>query len=565
VPAELTANARKVLERRYLRRDLDARVVETPEALFRRVACAVAEAEERWRPSVRARWEDAFLRSMLDLEFLPNSPTLMNAGTEDGLLSACFVIPVAPTAAGLLEALEAAALVQRSGGGTGFSLSRLPGREDADDLGAVRVLDALNAVTQAVSARGRRRGANMGILRADHPDVLEFVRAKLEPGRMEGFNVSVGATDAFLVAVERDAPWDLRDPRTGAVRGTLRARELWREIARAAWLCGDPGMVFLDTIEGANPTPGLGTIEATNPCGEVPLLPWESCNLGSVSLARFVGDGGASFDFEGFRRAVRLATRFLDDVIEVNRHPLPALAEASRRTRKIGVGVMGLAEALARMRIPYASDEALRFGAEVARVLDDATRDASLELARERGTFPAWPGSRLEAAGLAVRNATRCSIAPTGTISILAGTSSGIEPFFALAYRRTHVLDGTTLTEVEPNVRDWLAENDPSAEETLAHVERAGRLPPDGPGSRLAEGRRLFATALEIEPATHLAMQEAFQRHVDNAVSKTVNLPEDATEEDVSEIFRRAHALGLKGVAVFRYGCRRTPAFSIGV
>ncbi|MDW8468567.1 MAG: adenosylcobalamin-dependent ribonucleoside-diphosphate reductase [Burkholderiales bacterium] len=561
----LSANALRVLEARYLLRDAERRVVETPAELFERVARAIAEAEAAFGGEGPQYWAERFHARMTAGEFLPNSPTLMNAGTALGQLSACFVLPVADTMESIFEALKNMALVQRTGGGTGFSFSALRPRGDpvastgGEASGPVSFMRIFDCATEHIKQGGKRRGANMGVLAVEHPDILEFVAAKRTPGALANFNLSVSVPDAFMRAAEAGAEYDLVNPRTGAAVRRLAARELFDTIAQAAWACGDPGLLFRDAIERANPTPHLGRIEATNPCGEVPLLPYESCNLGSLNVARFVREaaGAVSFDWEGFAAAVADAVRFLDDAIEVNRYPLPEIAAATRRTRKIGLGVMGFADSLIRLGIGYDSDEAVAFAERLARALAESAACGSARLAERRGAYPAAPPQ-----GTRLRNATRTAIAPTGTIGILAGASASIEPLFALAYRRTGVLGGETLEEVNPMLADALERRGLDAIQVLAAVREKGRLA-EVPGVP-DDLKRLFVTALEIPPERHLAIQAAFQRHVDNAVSKTVNLPHHATPADVARIYRRAWALGLKGVTVYRYGAKSAQVLELG-
>lgn len=568
-PPPLSANALRVLEARYLRRDAGRRVVETPEQLFARVARAVAEAEAP--PSEREAWAERFRRAMTGLEFLPNSPTLMNAGVPAGQLSACFVLPVPDTMEGIFDAVKEMALVQRTGGGTGFSFSRLRPRGDfvastaGEASGPVSFMKIFDCATENIKQGGRRRGANMGVLRVDHPDILEFISAKDDGRSLQNFNLSVGATDAFMEAVNRDAAYDLVHPSTGRIVSRKPAREVFRSICESAWRSGDPGMVFLDAINRANPTPQLGAIEATNPCGEVPLLPHEACNLGSVNLARMIaaGTGGvAALDWRRLGGIVRLAVRFLDNVISVNRYPTPAFARMAEGNRKMGLGVMGFAECLIRLGHSYDSDAAVALAGEVMEFISREALAASEDLAAERGTYPNWPGGIHEQSGRRVRNATLTAIAPTGTIGIIADTSPGIEPLFALAYRRTNVLGGQTLVEINPLLRAHGRAHGLDVEALAREAARTGTLQ-GAPGLPEAT-RRLFATALEIPAERHLQIQAAFQRHVDNSVSKTINLPRDATAEEIGRVYRRAWELGLKGITVYRYGSRESQVLELG-
>jgi len=550
---KLSLNAAVVLRERYLRRDERGRVVESTGELMERVARHVAAAE----PGGGEEAAEAFARMLKALEFLPNSPTLMNAGTRLGLLSGCFVLPVDDSLDSIFSTLRLTALIHQAGGGTGFSFSRL--RPAGDVVGStmgvasgpVSFIAVYDTATEVIKQGGRRRGANMAVLDASHPDIREFVRAKAEAGRLENFNLSVAVSDAFMRAVERGGRHRLVNPRTGRVVARVSAGDLFDLIAEQAWRSGDPGLLFLDRVNRANPVPAQGWIEATNPCGEVPLHPYESCNLGSLNLARFVADG--RLDWERLGKTARLAVRFLDDVIDANRYPLPELEEAAKATRKVGLGVMGLAEALAALGIPYDSEPAVRLAARVARFVRERAREASAELAEERGPFPLWPESVYAARGLPpLRNAQLTSIAPTGTISIIAGTTSGIEPLFAVAYVR-NVLAGQ-LVEVNPLFERLARDRGFWSEDLAAELVASGRVR-DNP--RVPEDvRRAFPTALEIAPEWHLRMQAAVQRHVDAAVSKTVNLAAEATVDDVRRIYLAAWRAGAKGITVYRYGSK---------
>ena len=568
----LTKNARRVLEARYLIRDAERRIVETPEELFERVARAIAHAELLLgNARQRAYWEEQFYRVLASLDFLPNSPTLMNAGTPLGQLSACFVLPVEDTMEGIFEAIKQMALVQRTGGGTGFAFSRLRPRGDVvastggEASGPLSFMKIFDAATEHIKQGGKRRGANMGVLRVDHPDIMEFITSKLDGQTLRNFNLSVGVTDAFMEAVRRDRHYDLIHPGTGRPVGELRAKDVFDAVVKAAWQTGDPGLLFLDTVNRTNPVPHLGLIEATNPCGEIPLLPYESCNLGSINLAHVVmmRDGHAVIDWERLRATVRVAVRFLDDVIEVNRYPIPEIERMTRGTNKIGLGVMGFAEMLIRLGVSYDSADAVRLAEHVMRVVADEALATSQVLAEERGVFPCWKGGAHEAQGVRVRHATRTAIAPTGTLSLIAGTSASIEPLFALAYRRTHILEGQVLYEVAPLLCEYLDRHGADAKRLTDQVMEKGRLS-DIQGMP-EEVKRLFVTALEIPPEQHLQVQAAFQRHVDNAVSKTINLPHDARPEDVHQAYWQAWELGLKGITVYRYGSKSTQVLELGV
>jgi len=565
----LSPNALRVLEARYLRRDDERRIIETPDGLFRRVARAVARAELLLGSSSEAdRWEEAFLALLTSLEFLPNSPTLMNAGTPLGQLSACFVVPIEDSMESIFGALSAMAMIQRAGGGTGFSFSRLRPRGDVvrstggEASGPVSFMRIFDCATENIRQGGRRRGANMGVLRVEHPDILEFIGAKTSGPSLQNFNLSVGVTDRFMQAAVDGHTYELVHPRLQRSVSRLEARAVLDRIVDAAWRSGDPGMLYLDAINRANPTVALGEIETTNPCGEVPLLPWESCTLGSVNLAR-LARGAEQMDWDRLRHVVRVGVRFLDDVIEVNRSPLTEIAAASRGNRKIGLGVMGFAECLIRLGVPYDTQEAIDWADRLMAFVATEARAASRELAAARGSFPNWSRSVYAATGEPMRNATRVSVAPTGTISIIAGTTGGIEPLFALAYRREHSLGGAPLIEINPIFLRFLQEQDieaaPLRDEILAtgSARKLGGVPD--------AVRRLFVTASEVSVAQHLGIQQAVQRHVDNAVSKTINLAEDAGRAEVARAYLDGWRLGLKGVTVYRSGSKPGQVLSLGL
>lgn len=566
---QLSDNALRVLEARYLLRDEDRNVVETPDGLFRRVAHAIAAAEQG--DSERICWEETFYQRMTRLEFLPNSPTLMNAGTEIGQLSACFVIPVDDDMESIFSALKNMALVQRSGGGTGFSFSRLRPKGDVVTAtggiasGPVSFMKIFDSATENIKQGGKRRGANMGILRVDHPDILEFIHAKEDEKTLQNFNISVAVTDAFMDAVARDASWELINPRTQLAVGSIPARYLFSEIVNSAWKTGDPGLIFLDAINRHNPTPDIGMIESTNPCGEVPLLPYESCNLGSINLGKLIHEKNnkAEVKWATLQTITEEAVRFLDNVITVNRYPIPEIEKATKGNRKIGLGVMGFAEALVRLGISYDSQEAVRVAEDIMAFIMQTSSRASIRLAEERGSFPNWEKSIYASKNEKRRNATLTAIAPTGTISIIANTSASIEPFFALAYRRTNVLGGQTLWEVNPLLLEYLDREGIRWESIADEVQATGSL--KNITSIPEKLKRLFVTALELSPERHLAIQSAFQKHVDNSVSKTVNLPQDASPQDIWNIYWRAWELGLKGVTIYRYHSKSSQVLELGV
>jgi ribonucleoside-diphosphate reductase alpha chain len=549
----LSSNAATVLKKRYLRRDERGAVAETPGEMFERVAAHVSRAESRYGRDAKI-CRGKFLKMMRSLEFLPNSPTLMNAGLPLGQLSACFVLPVEDSLPGIFDALKNMALIHQSGGGTGFSFSRLRPKNDVVRTtggvasGPVSFMRIFDTATDVIKQGGRRRGANMATLRVDHPDILEFILAKEKPGFLENFNISVAATDEFMRRARQGGEIDLVNPRTDQVAGQINAAETMSLIANSAWAGGDPGMIFIDRINAAHPLPGL--IESTNPCGEQPLLPLESCNLGSINLAKLVAKG--ELNWERLAEIVSLAVRFLDDVIDMNRYPLQQIEETTLQSRKIGLGVMGFAEMLILMNISYNSQEAVRLAKEVMKFISQAAREASARLGEERGSFPLFEESRLKSWS-AMRNATVTTIAPTGTISIIAGTSSGIEPLFALAFVR-RVLEGAHLQEISPlfeKAAEARGIYTPALKAELARKGSAANM-----ASVPQDLKDLFVTALEIPPEQHIRIQTAFQKYTDNAVSKTVNLPEDATVDDVLRVFNLAYDLGCKGVTVFRYGSK---------
>ena len=562
-------NAIQVLEKRYLAKDETGRVTEDVEGLFRRVAHAVAKADAIYDPQADVgAVADSFYALMTSLRFLPNSPTLMNAGRPLGQLSACFVLPVGDSMEEIFEAVKNAALIHKSGGGTGFSFSRL--RQKGATVrstggvasGPVSFMRVFNVATEAVKQGGTRRGANMGILRVDHPDILEFIRCKSITSDINNFNISVGLTEAFMRAVEADEDYDLIDPKTNKAVSQLSARALFEEIVDAAWATGEPGIVFLDRLNRDNVVPFLGEIESTNPCGEQPLLPFESCNLGSIDLVALLKNENdtVKLDFDLLETTVVEAVHFLDNVIDVNNYPLERIAAMTRSTRKIGLGVMGFADALLALGIPYDSDEGVAFGEKVMSFIQATGHNASRRLAQTRGAFPLFSQSTLKD-GEPIRNATVTTIAPTGTLSIIAGCSSGVEPVFGYVYIR-NVMDGTQMVEVNPLLMEKLRALDLHSEEMLRRIAAEGTI------AHIAEipedVRRVFVSAHDISPEAHVRMQAAFQRHTDNAVSKTVNFSNGATHDDVYAVYLLAYREGLKGVTIYRDGSRAGQVLNIG-
>jgi len=564
----LSENARHVVERRYLLKDELGRIVETPREMFRRVAKAVAEADSRYDQGLNVReLEGEFFDLLVNLDFLPNSPTLMNAGTEIGQLSACFVLPVGDSIRSIFEAVKNMAIIHQSGGGTGFSFSRLRPKDDvvkstggiaSGPLSFMRVFDE---ATEIIKQGGRRRGANMGTLRVDHPDIVDFIRAK-EKGRfLTNFNISVSATDRFMESVKSDGRYDLINPRTGKVTKTLRARAVFDRAVKSAWKTGDPGFIFIDEINRHNPTPDLGEIESTNPCGEQPLLPYESCNLGSINLSRMVRDG--SIDWEKLKRTAHMGIHFLDNIIDINNFPLSEIASITKGNRKIGLGVMGFAEMLIQLGIPYASNEALEVAEGVMKFIQEEAIAQSMELARQRGSFPNFRGSLWEKRGYnGMRNASVITIAPTGTLSIIADTSSGIEPLFAISFYR-EILEGTKLLEVNRLFQSMAEAEGIASRDLMESIALKGSIQ-DLPSVPM-HLKHIFLTALDIPPEWHVRMQAAFQKYTDNAVSKTINLPQDATVEDVAEAYLLAYEKKCKGITVFRYGSKKHQVLYIGL
>ncbi|MBI4017247.1 MAG: adenosylcobalamin-dependent ribonucleoside-diphosphate reductase [Candidatus Aenigmarchaeota archaeon] len=555
----LTPNALTVLANRYLLRNDEGTIIETPARLFHRVAKAVAQVDGTYKKVSVIKTEEDFYNMLSKLEFLPNTPTLMNAGTPLGQLSACFVLPVEDSLHGIFGTLEKMAIIHQSGGGTGFTFSKLRPKGDLVKStkgvasGPISFMSIYDTTTRVIKQGGKRRGANMAVLNCDHPDILEFVKCKTtDKNFMTNFNISVAATDAFMDSILKKKEFSLVNPRTGKETGKLNAAEIFDNIAQSAWESGDPGMIFIDEINRQNPTPQAGKIESTNPCGEQPLLANESCNLGSLNLKKMFGKN-KKFDWEKLKKTVRLAIHFLDNVIDANKYPFPEIEQITKANRKIGLGVMGFAETLIKLGTPYNSDKAIEFADKLMKFIKTEAHKKSQELGAERGNFPNFEKSIHSKKYKTMRNSTVTTIAPTGTISIIAGANAGIEPLFAVAYIK-EVLDGQRLLEVSPLFEDIAKQRGFYNKSLMMKVAKQGSI--QNIKEIPKDVKKLFVTSFDISPEFHVKIQVAFQKHTDNAVSKTVNLPFKATVEDVKKVYLLAHKLKCKGITVYRTGSK---------
>ena len=567
----LSEQAQVVLKHRYLLKNNKGEYKEKPYDMFRRVAKAIAKVEKNYYtlPVEAELIENDFYSIMANLEFVPNSPTLMNAGTEQGTLSACFVLPLEDSMEGIMKACHDAAMVQKFGGGTGFSLSNIRPRGSKIQTthgiacGPIEVLKTLSRVSSMITQGGKRDGANMAVMSVYHPDILEFISCKSIEGDIHNFNISVGVDSEWMKHVKNDMDYELINPHDNTIVGKLNAREVFNKIVAGAWRNGEPGMIFLDQVNKDNHViEQYGEMIATNPCGEQPLLGNESCNLGSINLAKFfrnkwTGDWKAKVDWQHLEKVTRLATRFLDNVIDANEYATPEIEEMTKSTRKIGLGVMGFADLLIQLRIPYNTNLAREVGAEVIRNIKEWSDSESLELAVQRGTFPAWEKSTFNKVTEAFRNHCRLTVAPTGTISMIADTSSGIEPTFALAWKKQNILEGKTLNYVNKYFEEDAREHGFYSEGLMSYLADGGTLE-DSPEHFNVPiwAKSLYTTAPEISPEDHVLMQAAFQKHVDSGISKTINFPNSATQPDVEDAYMLAWKSNCKGITVYRAGSR---------
>lgn len=564
-------NSNYLLKNRYLQKNDDGKVIESPKQLFKRVAKVVSEAERNWSNELNVNyWEDIFYTMMSDLIFLPNSPTLMNAGSDQQQLSACFVLPVFDSMKSIHDTYEHAKIIQNTGGGIGFNFSKIsPKNNHAYSLskhlsGPISVIEDFNELTNAVKLVGRRRGANMAILDINHPDIEEFIDVKRKDGALSNFNLSIAISDEFMQAVSQNDDWELIHPNYKYVVKQTNAKALWNKIIDSAWATGDPGVLFIDTINNDNPTLKLGQINATNPCGEVPLLPYESCNLGSLNLVKFLklNKRFNEINWKKLEENIKYAVRFLDNVIEINQYITPEIKKATIGNRKIGLGVMGWAELLILLEIPYDSEKAVVLGEKLMQFIQEKAMEASIELAKDRGVFPNWEKS-IYAPNTPIRNATRTSIAPTGSISIIANTTSSIEPLFALAYQQNNILNEKPFTNVNINFVEALKKNNIYSDRIMHHICE------NGSAADLIEIpmsiKNLYKTAIEIAPEWHLKHLLAFQKHIENGVSKTINLAESATKQEVAAIYNTAYAWKAKGISVYRNKSKKNQVINQGI
>ena len=561
----ISETAFTVLKERYLIKNEKGEIIETPKQMIRRVAHEIAKADLIYDKSIdNKKIEDRFFELMSNFYFLPNSPTIMNAGTEIGQLSACFVLPIEDSLESIFEAVKRTAIIHQTGGGTGFNFSNLRPQGDVVRRtsgvasGPISFMKVFDSTTEVIKQGGRRRGANMGILNVHHPDILDFIICKGEEDILSNFNISVGISDVFMTAVKQNEDYELINPRTNKITTTLKAKNVFDLIIQNAWNTGDPGVVFLDTINKFNPTPALGKIESTNPCGEIPLLPWESCNLGSINLSKLVDDG--KFDYKKLKEVVELAVHFLDNVIDINIFPFPEIEKMTKGNRKIGLGVMGFADCLAKLNISYNSDEGIQKAREFMKFISEEAKTKSIELAETRGPFPNYEKSIYFKDNIKIRNATRTSCAPTGTISLIANCSSGIEPIFAIAYTR-HILD-SVFYDINPVFEEMIKKEDLYSDDLVEKIAKLGSLQsiPEIP----KRYKSIFRTALEISPEYHVKTQAAFQEFTDNSVSKTINFTVNATKDDIKKAILLAYELGCKGITIYRYGSRKGQVLQVG-